>query len=177
MKRSLICLQVVFFILMGTSFSSGEETANFGKRVPTETEIVNALTPAVPEEYKTRSIKVGSCKEIKAISMEINFDFDSALINTDSAKFLDALGRALTAEKLETYTFLIEGHTDASGSSRYNQYLSEERADSVRQYLEVNYGIRKKRLNTSGKGESDPIDQSHPLDPKNRRVKIVNIGN
>lgn len=50
----------------------------------------------------------------------------------------------------------IIGHTDANGEVGYNEKLSENRAKKVMKYL-VDKGIDKTRLNTSGKGESEPI--------------------
>jgi OOP family OmpA-OmpF porin len=50
----------------------------------------------------------------------------------------------------------IEGHTDSIGSEGYNQRLSERRAAAVQQYLEAQ-GIAPERLETVGKGESEPV--------------------
>lgn len=69
---------------------------------------------------------------------------------------------------------LIEGHTDAIGADAFNQELSEDRADAVRDALlerNVTYG----RIQTSGLGESYPIaSNDSPVGRQlNRRVEIV----
>ncbi len=68
----------------------------------------------------------------------------------------------------------IEGYTDSQGPSSLNQRLSEERADSVRDYL-VSRGIDADRINTEGFGESRPIASNSNPEGRamNRRVEIV----
>jgi OOP family OmpA-OmpF porin len=70
---------------------------------------------------------------------------------------------------------LIEGHTDNVGGDQYNLQLSQQRADSVRQYLIDNFSIAPDRLSAKGFGESRPIaSNSTPADrEKNRRVVAV----
>jgi OOP family OmpA-OmpF porin len=74
----------------------------------------------------------------------------------------------------------IVGYTDRIGSKAYNQKLSEERANSVKAYLQGK-GISSSRLTAVGKGENDPVVECHDekkrpalikcLEP-NRRVEI-----
>ena len=55
-----------------------------------------------------------------------------------------------------------------------NQRLSEQRANSVRQYL-INKGVSPKRLSAKGYGESKPLEEgtSESARTKNRRVQFV----
>jgi outer membrane protein OmpA-like peptidoglycan-associated protein len=69
-------------------------------------------------------------------------------------------------------SLLIEGHTDALGSDRYNLELSERRAIAVARYLVVHHGIAPERLQVAGKGKSEPL-LSDPYDPRNRRVQFI----
>ena len=50
---------------------------------------------------------------------------------------------------------VIEGHTDRMGSHRYNQKLSERRAESVKAYL-VGKGVDRDRIETLGMGKTVP---------------------
>ena len=50
----------------------------------------------------------------------------------------------------------VEGYTDSIGTEAYNLKLSERRANAVKTYLTTR-GIDASRLDTIGKGESDPI--------------------
>ena len=68
----------------------------------------------------------------------------------------------------------VTGHTDSTGSDKYNQALSERRAQSVTNYL-VENGIDSKRIETMGMGESQPIasNATESGRSQNRRVELV----
>lgn len=75
----------------------------------------------------------------------------------------------------------IEGHTDSIGSDDYNLKLSDQRAGSVKTWLQSSGGIEGQRMSTKGWGESKPVAPNTKKegsdDPegrqKNRRVEIV----
>lgn len=69
---------------------------------------------------------------------------------------------------------LITGHTDSQGSESHNQVLSEGRANSVKEAT-IDRGIDPSRLETNGKGESEPIDTNDTEEGRqnNRRVQIT----
>lgn len=69
---------------------------------------------------------------------------------------------------------LITGHTDSQGTDAYNQKLSEGRAASVKAEM-VKRGIDASRLETDGKGESEPIDTNETDEGRqnNRRVEVT----
>lgn len=71
-------------------------------------------------------------------------------------------------------TMQIEGYTDNTGSEATNMKLSEDRAKSVRDFLE-SQGIISSRLTYAGKGPADPVAPNDTPDgrSKNRRVEIV----
>ena len=71
----------------------------------------------------------------------------------------------------------IEGHTDNVGSDEVNQKLSEQRAESVRSYLNEQ-GLAQTNVTARGFGKSMPVvDNSTPANrQKNRRVEIVVSG-
>lgn len=68
----------------------------------------------------------------------------------------------------------IEGHTDSTGSPSFNLRLSEQRADSVFDFL-ATQGISSRRMTTAGYGIERPIaDNSTPEGrSRNRRVEII----
>ena len=70
-------------------------------------------------------------------------------------------------------TFVIEGHTDSTGSETLNEKLSAKRAAAVKNYL-VQNGIDVSRLESNGFGESNPIDSNKTRAGRanNRRVEI-----
>lgn len=71
----------------------------------------------------------------------------------------------------------IEGHTDNSGSAEFNQTLSEQRANAVRNYL-VGQGLDAGSLTAQGLGEHNPVADNNTAEgrQKNRRVEIIVSG-
>ncbi|WP_353780175.1 OmpA family protein [Winogradskyella sp. 3972H.M.0a.05] len=71
----------------------------------------------------------------------------------------------------------IIGHTDSDGSDDANMKLSKARAEAVKQALIKVYGISGDRLQTEGKGETQPVGDNSTSDGKaqNRRVEFVKV--
>lgn len=71
----------------------------------------------------------------------------------------------------------VEGHTDSIGTDEYNRHLSEQRADSVRDYL-VQQGISADTITASGFGKSEPVASNDTPEGRqqNRRVELVVSG-
>src|SRR5262249_30686105 len=68
----------------------------------------------------------------------------------------------------------IQGHTDNVGGKDYNQELSQQRANAVKEYL-VKLGVEAGRLDTKGYGETKPIapNINEQGKAKNRRVQFM----
>jgi outer membrane protein OmpA-like peptidoglycan-associated protein len=71
----------------------------------------------------------------------------------------------------------LEGHTDSIGSDDYNQKLSEQRADTVRQYL-VDQSVPAGTVTAIGLGKANPVASNDTAAgrQKNRRVEMVVTG-
>ncbi|QBQ55030.1 OmpA family protein [Nitrosococcus wardiae] len=69
---------------------------------------------------------------------------------------------------------VVEGHTDSTGSGVYNQELSQQRANAVRNFL-INNGIAPERIVARGYGEDYPVAPNDTTAGRqqNRRVEIV----
>jgi OOP family OmpA-OmpF porin len=106
---------------------------------------------------------------------DVFFDFDKAVLKPEGKAKLDDLAAKLKATALEV--IIAIGHTDAVGSSEYNQKLSVRRAEAVKAYL-VSKGIEPNRVYTEGKGKSQPIASNSTAEgrAKNRRVEIEVVG-
>lgn len=129
-----------------------------------------APAPAAGAEGRTRSLR--NLKPVaRSIDMSINFEFNSAKITPDSLPVLEQLSIAMKANQLAQTRFMIEGHTDAKGSARYNLDLSARRAQSVVTYLQSK-GVEAVRLESVGKGFTELLNNTDPLAADNRRVRI-----
>ncbi|MGI9135367.1 MAG: OmpA family protein [Rhodoferax sp.] len=140
---------------------------------PTTEQMIEQLRPAAPEP-RTRSMRNLVVKAAPSLSLLIQFDFDSARVKPESQQALANLGQALQSRDLQASRFAVEGHTDAKGRPDYNQRLSQQRADAVRDFL-VQQGVQSARLSSSGKGSSELANSDDPLAAENRRVRIVNL--
>jgi outer membrane protein OmpA-like peptidoglycan-associated protein len=124
---------------------------------------------------RTRNLSIEAAPSAKpSLSLQIQFDFDSARVRKESQQVLINLAQALDAPALLNSRFAIEGHTDAKGAASYNLKLSEARAAAVVEFLKGN-GVDASRLEASGKGSSEPANSAKPLAAENRRVRIVNL--
>lgn len=101
----------------------------------------------------------------------IMFQSNLAIISPTSEDLLDALsGVALLCGD---YDIEIGGHTDSRGSNDYNEVISTQRAEAVRDYL-VERGVESEKLTAIGYGESRPLDRAETYDAwaKNRRMEF-----
>ncbi|MBI9072563.1 MAG: OmpA family protein [Melioribacteraceae bacterium] len=123
-------------------------------------------------KYVTKEVIVE--KPITIIEKEwvlvgVNFDFDKSTIKFESKPILYSAVEFL--KEHPNLDVVIEGHTDIRGSDKYNQELSEARAESVKAFL-VKQGIDTKRLSTQGYGKSKPITDKNTKEGHylNRRI-------
>lgn len=119
--------------------------------------------PAVPPiEANSVMIKLDSSVLFDVNKYDIREDANDVLM-----KLIDVLKKA-KVEKFEIY-----GHTDSDDTDEYNQVLSENRANSVKDFL-VKNGITA-NITTKGFGEKKPIATNSTKEGKqlNRRVEII----
>jgi OmpA-OmpF porin, OOP family len=133
--------------------------------------ISNLKLAEAGEDKRHQLIETGSFS-----TNEILFDTNKATIKSSSATILNDLGKALNENS--DIKISITGHTDSDGDEKANQKLSEQRAESVKNYLNKNFDISSSRMNTFGSGESENIagNKSESEKMQNRRVafKIIN---
>ncbi len=103
----------------------------------------------------------------------ILFDSGSANIQPQSMGIIRQISQVLLQER--SMSLLIEGHTDADGDDSSNMKLSKNRAESVKNALVNIYNIDASRLQTDGKGESEPVGDNNTVEGKaqNRRVVFI----
>jgi outer membrane protein OmpA-like peptidoglycan-associated protein len=122
------------------------------------------------------------------VNVRINFALDRADLTGNGPEQLRQMGEALVGQlskkgftvvaRQDSKKVLIIGHTDTQGDERYNQTLSERRAETVKNELERQYPQLAGKIRTEGHGESQPqyrgsSEEDHRL---NRRVEFQILG-
>jgi outer membrane protein OmpA-like peptidoglycan-associated protein len=100
------------------------------------------------------------------------YDFDSDVVRAEAKTNLHELAASL--DKYPGSNLLIVGHTDALGSTAYNQALSERRANAAATYL-ISQGVAGSRIATRGLGETEPVatNDTEAGRQANRRVEVA----
>lgn len=122
-----------------------------------------------------RSASPSASNKPNRFGMMINFEHDSTKVLPESLPMLDSIGKMLDLESIGDEVLVIEGHTDATGTERYNDNLSVRRAKAIKSYLVSGYDIHPERLVTIGYGEIELHDRTLPTNPINRRVEFRSI--
>jgi len=105
----------------------------------------------------------------------ILFDVNSDQIKPESFGTLQDIAQLL--KENTSLKVNIIGHTDSDGDESANVELSKRRAEAVRSALSTSFGIEASRLQSSGKGEAEPLDTNDTTAGKanNRRVEFVRL--
>ena len=142
---------------------------------PLEAEVYNGIDDqdGCPDEGLVVIEKQGGKIARIAILQKVFFEVNKAIIKPESYPVLDAVYNVLRAYD-SIRLVEVQGHTDSDGSDDKNLTLSQDRAESVRQYL-IDKGVMDDRLSARGYGESMPIDTNASDEGKanNRRVEFV----
>ena len=103
--------------------------------------------------------------------IELNFEFGSDKLTVQSRALVPGILKML--KDFPAPEVLVIGHTDAIGDTAYNDKLSLERAQRIRDLL-INAGIPKEVIQVIGRGEREPLVAGRPgvPEPRNRRVVI-----
>lgn len=109
----------------------------------------------------------------KAVTNDILFDVNSDVIKKESFSIINQFGEALQTNA--TLKIKIIGHTDSDGADAANLVLSQKRAAAVKTYITEHYPVAGNRIQTDGKGESQPVGSNTTADgkAKNRRVEFI----
>jgi outer membrane protein OmpA-like peptidoglycan-associated protein len=116
-------------------------------------------------------VKQEVVNRVNYAARNIFFITGSAKLSSKSNKALDEIVKILSED--QNLKLSVEGHTDNVGKSAFNQTLSENRANSVKEYL-VRKGVDENRLNAQGFGMDRPVADNKTAAgrSKNRRVEL-----
>ena len=103
----------------------------------------------------------------------LTFESNESKIMTKNIPLLTKVEKAI--DVYPKSEIIIEGHTDSQGDDQFNQNLSQERADSIKQYMINAMLIPNYRLIATGYGETRPIANNETAlgRQKNRRIDVV----
>ncbi len=138
---------------------------------------INTAAWSLPNQIMMQNFSVAPLLPGTVIELpNIYYNFNDATLRPDARKDLDLVVSLLKQQP--TMTIEIASHTDCRGSSKYNEELSQRRANGVVEYL-VQNGIHRDRLRPVGYGESQPRNHCHDGVPcteaehaRNRRTEI-----
>ncbi len=105
-------------------------------------------------------------------SGEIRYDFDSWKLTAAAEQILTECGEKM--EQNAGSLLEVAGHTDVTGSSKYNYLLGEKRANAAKRFLAERFGVSLYRLFTVSYGEDKPVamPDEREANSKNRRVTV-----
>jgi OmpA-OmpF porin, OOP family len=113
--------------------------------------------------------------EGKFVTTGITFDVNSATIKPESYGTLKTIAQVL--QDNPDVRVKIIGHTDADGDDNSNMSLSKKRSEAVKSMLSSDFGINSSRMESDGKGESQPVGDNKTSEGKanNRRVEFLKL--
>jgi OmpA-OmpF porin, OOP family len=114
--------------------------------------------------------------KLPQLMVAIQFDPDSPIIRPPSYQTIGRIADALYDPSLLPYTFLVVGHTDATGRREASLALSQRRADSIRDVLVNTFKISPKRIKAIGLGEEQLQDSVHPTAAINQQIQVMTVG-
>ncbi|MGB3621360.1 OmpA family protein [Ketobacter sp. MCCC 1A13808] len=105
----------------------------------------------------------------------VSFPSDQYDLKPSFYEVLDSV--AVVLKEYNKTSIQVVGHTDSTGSFEHNQALSENRANSVKSYLEQK-GVAANRLHSNGYGPRQPVASNDTAQGRaaNRRVEIQILG-
>ena len=89
-----------------------------------------------------------------SLSSDVLFAFDKAELKPEGMKKIDDIASRLQGANVQLINTI--GHADRIGPDKYNQQLSEKRAEAVKEYL-AQKGVETSKVRSEGRGKSEPV--------------------
>ena len=129
-------------------------------------EVQNLFTPEEAEVYKKGNSLVIRLRAIQ-------FPVGKSVILPENYPLLSKIQQSIRI--FGEPDVIIEGHTDSTGSNEVNEHLSQQRSESVRQYLLANKTLSYDRIVAVGYGSSKPLASNATEQGRavNRRIDVI----
>jgi outer membrane protein OmpA-like peptidoglycan-associated protein len=161
---------------------------NDAQRAASQAELDNAAKQTAQLQAEKTELRILLLKQFNAI-LQTRDTARGLIVNMSDVLFDTAKSslRPLAREKLAKVAGIVsghpglkldvEGHTDSVGGDAYNQHLSEQRGDSVRDYL-TQQGMATGSVTAKGFGKTQPVASNDTPQGRqqNRRVELVISG-
>jgi OmpA-OmpF porin, OOP family len=156
-----------------------QQEEEWGKEVPCKSQFyaaLKALQDALairPQEEVTPVVQAPEPVPVQQAMFVVFFDWDKSNISAGANDVLDAVAQEIKSRK-DVHGINIVGHTDSSGTEKYNDKLSMRRATAVKKGLTAR-GIPVSILNIEGRGEHDLLVKTADgvREPANRRAQVT----
>jgi OOP family OmpA-OmpF porin len=131
--------------------------------------------PVVIEEVKEPAAEAPKVVVAEPVTIELNVQFATGKSNIQAKYHNEIKKVADYMTKYPETKVAIQGHTDNVGKEAANVKLSQNRANSVKNYLVSKFKINSSRMEATGYGPKKPIASNSTKEgrQKNRRVTAV----
>jgi OOP family OmpA-OmpF porin len=150
-----------------------EERAALVQRIEAEERIKNQFEQVEKmfARNEARVFREGDSIILRLVGL--SFDSGKSEIRQNSFNLLEKVEKAI--DVFPRSELVIEGHTDSYGGDESNQALSQQRAESVQQYMINAMRIPSYRLIATGYGETNPVanNETESGRSRNRRIDVV----
>lgn len=157
------------FMVMGDSISSPEAMADFVEKVLLKKKSAEAMREAKMER------KAAPVMKEKQFTIELNVQFATGKSAIQPKYHKEIKKLADFMKQYPETKAVIEGHTDNVGKEAANVKLSQNRANSIKNYMVKKFNIDAARLEAVGYGPNKPVagNDTAAGRQKNRRVTAV----
>jgi OmpA-OmpF porin, OOP family len=135
--------------------------------------LVKKIPPILPIPVKDDDLTKVKIEKGKVIQLK-NIYFQTNNFELQPRSFVELQKLLFLMRENPNMSIEVRGHTDNEGGQEYNAKLSQDRAESVANFLIYN-GIDKKRIRSKGFGEIQPLADNNTDEGKqmNRRVEFL----
>jgi len=128
--------------------------------------------PDTPKQYKVDAVGCPmELTETVAVKLAVKFDTAKSIVKDE---YVDDIGNlAKFMNQYANTVVTVEGHTDSQGSDAYNEKLSQQRAEAVKQVLITKFGIAADRVTAKGFGESKPVGDNATATGREENRRVV----
>ena len=128
--------------------------------------------PDTPKQYKVDAVGCPmELTETVAVKLAVKFDTAKSIVKDE---YVDDIGNlAKFMNQYANTVVTVEGHTDSQGADAYNQKLSQQRAEAVKQVLITKFGVAADRITAKGLGEAQPVGDNNTAAGREENRRVV----